>query len=194
MHLAVELEDGVASEDDQTTVVRVVTAAAVVDSLPARSPSTALLRGPRRGRRAPAPDDVLRLRPGEEERDVGCRQPALPGLGRCDDVVLVDRRDAHQWLHARGNEGAATGGGGGGEEQRRVGGRHTRKPSPAAGRPSADDLVDEAPPPRLARLDAPHDRVAGLLEVGRGVAALGRVAAPTFPQAAQARRCTQRIP
>ena len=48
---------------------------------------------------------------------------------------------------------------------------------PGRRRRSADDLVDVAPAPRLADLEAAHDRMGGLVEVRRGVLADRRVAA-----------------
>src|SRR6478736_5196429 len=55
----------------------------------------------------------------------------------------------------------------------------TRAPRARSG--SADDLVDVAPAPRLAGLDAAHHRVARLVEVRLGVLADRGVAAADLP-------------
>ena len=109
MDLAVELEDGVAAEDEHVLVGLVVR----------------LDRG----------DDVLGLGPGEEQGDVRGVEGAVEVLRRRDDRVLVDRRDANECLDAGGEQGGPARRRGGGEEQRGAGRRHTAKPSAGGGRP-----------------------------------------------------------
>ena len=78
--------------------------------------------------------DLLRLGPGQGERDIGGVELAVLLLGRVDDGVLVDPGDEHLGMHAGPGQRRVAGRGRGGEDQRDHGAQPSGPGSAVPGR------------------------------------------------------------